>query len=306
MSCSHHSRTDVAAESAGRLAPPVNSVSFSVILPAYNEAQRLPAFLQSVRPYCRQQYGDDYEVIVVDDGSSDGTAEQMEVWSQQWPQLQLLRLAEHRGKGAAVRAGMLSARGRLLLFADADGATPIDEAIRLHAEIERGADLAIGSRLLTGDGVQQDRTWSRRLLGRTFARVTHALLRLSVRDTQCGFKMFRRDAGRCLFSLLREEGFLFDLELLILADQQGYRVVEVPVNWTEKPGGSFHWPREFWRVARGLRRLHGRHGNPTHRQSVAARQSAGDAPTTLAVRDNTPSTPPTARGHGPTEGGHPG
>ena len=200
---------------------------------------------------------------------------------------------------------MLS-RGRLLLFADADGATPIAEASRLRAEIERGADLAIGSRLLTGDGVQQDRTWSRRLLGRTFARITRALLRLPVRDTQCGFKMFRWDAGRRLFELLREEGFLFDLELLILADQQGYRVVEVPVNWTEKPGGSFHWPREFWRVARGLQRLHGRHGNLTHRPQVAARQSAGDTPTTLAVRDDPPSTPPAARGHGPTEGDNPG
>ena len=161
---------------------------------------------------------------------------------------------------------MLAARGELLLFADADGATPIEEASRLRAEIERGADVAAGSRLVAGRDVQHRRNWWRGWLGRGFAGVAHVVLPLPIQDTQCGFKMFRHDAGKLLFGLMREDGFLFDLELLMLADQQGYRVVEVPVNWCEMPGGHFHGLREFWRVARGLRRLHARRSTLPRRQ----------------------------------------
>jgi dolichyl-phosphate beta-glucosyltransferase len=161
---------------------------------------------------------------------------------------------------------MMAARGQLLLFADADGATPIDEANRLRAGIERGADIAVGSRLISDGDVRHRRSWWRGLIGRGFAEVTQILLKLPIRDTQCGFKMFRHDVGKLLFGLLKEDGFLFDLELLILADQRGYRMVEVPVNWCEKSGGHFHWSREFWRVARGLRRLHGKRSALPHRE----------------------------------------
>lgn len=146
-------------------------------------------------------------------------------------------------------------RGELLLFADADGATPIEESDRLRAAIEQGADIAVGSRLLSGSGIERRRSWSRGVMGRTFSLVTSLLLRLPVQDTQCGFKMFRREAGRRLFGMARENGYLFDLELLMLAQGQGYQIAEVPVNWSEQPGGHFHWVRESWSVASGLRRL---------------------------------------------------
>ncbi len=235
--------------------PREKRVALSVVLPAYNEAKRLPPFLESVGQYCRRQFEDDYEIVIADDGSSDGLEAVLTRQWPDWPQLKYVRLAENRGKGAAVRAGILAAQGELLLFADADGATPISEADRLRSAIEQGADFAVGSRLLPGAGVRRDRKWPRGLMGRGFALVARFLLRLPVRDTQCGFKMFRHDAGQRLFGELQEEGFLFDLELLMRAESQGYRVVEVPVNWSEKSGSRFHWLNEFWKIAAGLRRL---------------------------------------------------
>ena len=166
--------------------------------------------------------------------------EQLAEIAESWSQLTCIPLP-HQGKGRAVREGMLAARGELLLFADADGATPIEESDRLRTAIEQGADIAVGSRLLSGSGIERQRSWSRGVMGRTFSVVTNVVLRLPVQDTQCGFKMFRREVGKRLFGMSRENGFLFDLELLLLAESQGYRIAEVPVNWSEQPGGHFHW-----------------------------------------------------------------
>jgi len=231
------------------------SVSLSLILPAYNEAQRLPPFLSAVRTYLAKQFGDDYEVIVVDDGSTDGLTSILDEAERDWPQLRPLCHPVNQGKGAAVRTGMLTARGQLLLFADADGATPIEEERRLRAAIEAGAEVAIGSRLVTSSEVSRERTWYRGLIGRAFARLARCALGVPVYDTQCGFKMFRRDAGRHLFSLVQENGYLFDLELLILADRLRYRVVEVPVNWAEVPGGHLSVAQHWRTILVGLRRL---------------------------------------------------
>jgi dolichyl-phosphate beta-glucosyltransferase len=229
--------------------------TISVVLPAFNEAARLPPFLETVRRWLQGRYDDRHEVIVVDDGSFDGLADLLARRETEWTQLRVIRHPENRGKGAAVRTGMLAASGDLLLFADADGATPIEEASRLAAAIAAGADVAVGSRLMAGPGAARSRQWFRGLAGRAFAAVARLMLRLPVRDTQCGFKMFRRDAGRRLFSLARETGYLFDLEILALARQLGYRVVEVPVSWTEKSGGHFHPARELPKVLAALWRL---------------------------------------------------
>jgi dolichyl-phosphate beta-glucosyltransferase len=236
------------------------SIALSLVLPAYNEASRLPPYLASIHRHLQRRYGDRYEVIVVDDGSDDGLDRVLEQTAAGWPQLRWIRHAQNQGKGAAVRTGMLAARGQLVLFADADGATPIEEESRLAAVCRAGADLAVGSRLVAAAGARRSRNWLRGLAGRVFAMLARRLLGLSVRDTQCGFKMFRGEVARHVFSLVRERGFLFDLEVLGLARRLGYTMVEVPIDWAEVPGGHFSPARQLpklladlWRILRRLR-----------------------------------------------------
>lgn len=240
----------------------MTSPTFSLVLPAYNEAARLPGYLAEIRPYLDARYPNGYEVIVVDDGSRDGLGDCLAALVEGWPAFRILRHPVNRGKGAAVRTGMLAAYGNLLLFADADGATPIGEESRLAEAIARGADVAVGSRLAAAPDVRRRRRWLREVTGRAFAWLARRTLHLGVRDTQCGFKMFRGEVGRRLFSLCIEPGFLFDLEILALAQCLGYRVAEVPVNWSEKPGGHFHPGRQLPRVLADLWRIR-RRLNPT-------------------------------------------
>ncbi len=230
------------------------SLALSVILPAFDEARRLPPYLTAIRSYFDGGSVGPYEVIVVDDGSRDDTAEVV-TRIIDWPQLRLLRHARNEGKGAAVRTGMTAARGDLLLFADADGATPIEECSRLMAAIAAGADVAVGSRLLPDAEVSRSRHWHRGLAGRLFAVAARRLLGIDVLDTQCGFKMFRAAAGVKLFSAMREERYLFDLELLLLAKEFHFKVVEVPIRWHEVSGGHMRLLVELPRIAAGLWRL---------------------------------------------------
>jgi len=230
-------------------------ISLSAIIPAYNECRRLPPFLASVRRYLAEHYPDCYEVIVVDDGSRDGLPDFLSSAAADWPELLAMRHPTNLGKGAAVRTGMLAARGRVLLFADADGATPIDQEAKLSEAVRAGADLAVGSRLLAAPGVTRRRSPTRSLAGRLFAALARRWLRIPVRDTQCGFKMFRRQTGGKLFGLQQESGYLFDLELLALADRLGYSTAEVPVTWTEMPGGHLSLARELPKLLLGLWRL---------------------------------------------------
>jgi len=230
-------------------------VAFSLVIPAFDEALRLPPFLESVRQHLDHRYPDNHEIIVVDDGSRDALPEVLAAQQDGWPELTVRRHAVNRGKGAAVRTGVLAARGDVILFADADGATPIDQEVALCKALGEGADVAVGSRLLAADGVQRRRSRLRGSLGRLFARLARRWLRISVCDTQCGFKMFRREAARRLFSLAQETGYLFDLELLMAAGRLGYRVAEVPVCWREVAGGHLSIAREIWRVPLGLWRI---------------------------------------------------
>ena len=227
----------------------------SVVVPAFNESGRLPPYLLSMQNYFFTWARTAYEIIVIDDGSSDHLGELLEAAQADWPQLKWVRHARNEGKGAAVRTGMLMATGSQILFADADGATPIAEEWRLREALDAGADVAVGSRLAPGSGMRRQRTWSRAALGRAFALLARSLFRLDVRDTQCGFKMFRRDCARKLFALSHETGYMFDIEVLALARHLGYRVAEVPVHWTEKAGSRMHLWRDGRAILAGLQRV---------------------------------------------------
>lgn len=227
----------------------------SVVVPAYNESQRLPPYLDRIRSYLTNSYGGHYELIVVDDGSQDSTPHLMQELSQSWPQLKLVRHTRNRGKGAAVRTGMLAACGDMLLLADADGATPIDQEKKLRRALEAGADIAVGSRLVPGAEVERRRFFHRRWLGRTFALLARVLLHLQVCDTQCGFKMFRRNVAQHLFQLCREPGYLFDLEILVRAQELGYQLAELPVRWADIPGSKVRLVRDGWKMFRGLLKM---------------------------------------------------
>ena len=233
------------------------TLTVSVVIPAYNEKKRLPPYLESIRKHFDSDLEGCYEVIVVDDGSTDGMEGELNRWADGFPQLQTVRHPENRGKGAAVRTGVLEARGRYILFADADGATPIEEERRLRAQLLANAHIAIGSRRVASTEVARNRNPFRGLIGKSFAALARLALGLSVRDTQCGFKMFRQDVASNLFPQMREEGYYFDLEMLILAERYGYRVVEVPINWADQPGSRMSFTREigsmiaaFWRLRR--------------------------------------------------------
>lgn len=211
----------------------------SIIIPAYNEARRLPLFLRQVITYLDRQ-SRSYEILVVDDGSDDGTAPTVERTAHRYPQVRLIQLASNRGKGAAVRRGMQAARGTLQLFTDADGATPIQELVRLEEAIAAGADLAIGSRALAAQNpaFTVQARWHRSLLGSIFNSVVRRLGEPQLADTQCGFKLFRQPIAQDLFSVSCVDGYAFDLELLHIACRRNYRITEVPINWTDQPGSK--------------------------------------------------------------------
>lgn len=209
--------------------------NYSIIIPAYNEAARVGATVEKVLAYVVQR-GWDAEVIVVNDGSGDDTAEIIRGLAEKHPQLRLLENPGNRGKGYSVRNGMLHARGELLLFSDADLSSPIEEAAKLFAAIAGGADIAIGSRWLRRDLQTRRQPLYRQIFGRVFNLMLRATLGLRYKDTQCGFKAFSRRVAKTIFPLQRIERWGFDPELLYLARKKGFKVVEVPVEWAHREG----------------------------------------------------------------------
>ncbi len=227
--------------------------SLSIVVPAYNEARRLPPFLQRTVTYLDRRRLS-YEILVVDDGSQDHTAQAVELLARQSPALRLIQLTSNRGKGAAVRRGMQAARGAMQLFADADGATPIEELPHLESALAAGADLAIGSRALAShdSNYTVQARWHRSMMGSLFNAVIQRFGFRHIADTQCGFKLFRRSVAQDLFSVTCVDGYAFDLELLYIARQRGYRIAEVPVNWTDQPGSKVRPWRDGFLMLREL------------------------------------------------------
>jgi dolichyl-phosphate beta-glucosyltransferase len=249
------------------------SVQWSIIVPAHNEAARILPYLQSIASYM-QDRGQAYEILVIDDGSTDTTASVVETAAASIPEIQLLRAPLRRGKGAAVRRGMQAAVGQLQLFADADGATPIQELARLEEAMANGADVAIGSRSLASrlpDYAVRAR-WYRTILSNLFNSLIQQKGLRGITDTQCGFKLFRQSVAADLFGVSSIDGYGFDLELLYVAQQRGYRVAEIPVNWSHQPGSKFRIVRDGIAMLRELavirrNRTKGYYTAPLHPQN---------------------------------------
>jgi dolichyl-phosphate beta-glucosyltransferase len=209
--------------------------NYSIIIPAYNESARVGATLQRVLAHVEDR-GWDAEIIAVDDGSRDDTAEIIRGYALKDNRLRLLQNPGNRGKGYSVRNGMLHGRGEILLFSDADLSSPIEEADKLFAAIAEGADVAIGSRWLRRDLQTQPQPFHRQIFGRIFNLMLRISLGLHFKDTQCGFKAFTHRAARTMFPLQTIERWGFDPELLYLARRLGLKVVEVPVAWAHSEG----------------------------------------------------------------------
>jgi dolichyl-phosphate beta-glucosyltransferase len=209
--------------------------AYSIVLPAYNESERVASTLEKILAHSEQR-GWKTEVIVVNDGSSDDTARLVSGYAARYPGVRLLDNPGNRGKGYSVRNGMLHATGDILLFSDADLSSPIVEADKLFAAIAAGADVAIGSRWLKAELQTKRQPLHRQVFGRAFNLALRIVLGLNFKDTQCGFKAFTRDAAQKLFTLQKIERWGFDPELLYLARTLHLKVVEVPVTWSHREG----------------------------------------------------------------------
>ncbi len=202
----------------------------SIVVPAYNESARIEATLERVMG-CVLDREWDAEVLVVDDGSSDETAEIVERWAERYPRLHLVQNPGNRGKGYSVRNGLLQAAGEIVMFTDADLSAPMEEAERLIAAIADGADVAIGSRWMDRTRQTIHQPLYRQFFGRCFNWITRTVMGLPFKDTQCGFKAFKREAAQVIFRLQTIERWGFDPEILFIARKLKYVIREVPVTW---------------------------------------------------------------------------
>lgn len=234
------------------------TVELTVIIPAYNEEQRLGPQLGQVLTYLRAHYPS-FELIVVDDGSRDGTAAVVTAVIAGEPRARLLTYQPNRGKGYAIRQGVLASCGAQVVFLDADLSTPVEEIPRALDQLQH-APVVIGSRDLPNSDVRGKQPLYRRLASELFKWVRYLMVGLwRISDTQCGFKAYRGAIARQLYALAQVDRFMFDVELLYLADRARLPIIEMPVRWTDAPGskvrfweGLVNMVRDLWRI----RRLH--------------------------------------------------
>ncbi len=227
--------------------------TLSVVVPAYNEEARIGATLERMCAYfAAQPYS--AEILVVDDGSKDRTREVV-AQSRPGSSVKLLHYDANRGKGYAVRYGILQAAGDFVLFSDADLATPIEEVEHLMEAIRAGAEVAIGSRDLPGSKLEKRQNLIRELGGKLFNRCVQAMAVPGIHDTQCGFKLFTRSAAQNIFGRCRIDNFSFDVEALYLGRQLGYDIAEVPVRWAHQPGSKVRFVRDAIRMLKTLWRI---------------------------------------------------
>ncbi len=224
-----------------------------MVIPCFNEMRRLPRSVADVSRWLRDR-GQPFEIILVDDGSSDGTGSLQRRLACEYPEIRAQTLPRNRGKGRASAEGVRLSRGSLVLLFDADASMPIEELPKLELAIADGAEIAIASRAVPG-AREIDQPFHRRLLGKAFNRLVRVTLLPGLRDTQCGFKLFRGDLSRQLFSQLEIDRFAFDIEILLRARRSGRRVSEVGVRWLNSDASSVSPLRDGGRMLWDLARL---------------------------------------------------
>jgi len=243
------------------------TADLSIVIPAYNESERIGDTLRRILEFFEKR-GDSIEIIVVDDGSSDSTLEictriKEENSSESGNLLRILVNRGNRGKGYSVRRGVLDANGARILMTDADMSTPIEEIEKLEHWLERGFDVVVGSRAVTGSKVEVPQAWYRSSMGKTFNKLVKLFVLRGIDDTQCGFKLFSSEAAFEAFSRQRLVGFSFDVEVLWLARRLGYRIREVPVRWLNSPNSRVRLFADsagmFFELLR-IKKLHRKHG----------------------------------------------
>jgi len=249
---------------------------YSIVIPAYNESARIPATLRSVVD-CIRAHGWNAEVVVVNDGSRDNTAEVVREFARNAPEIRLLENPENRGKGYTVRHGVLHALGDIVMFTDADLSSPMEEAEGMFAAIEQGADIAIGSRWLATSRQTHRQPLYRQFFGRCFNLLTRMVMNLPFADTQCGFKAFTRAAAQTVFQLQTIERWGFDPEILFIALKRGYQISEIPVSWAHDARTRISYLRDGIQMLKELaivrwNALLGRYSRP-----VDAIQRVGEA-----------------------------
>ena len=228
-------------------------MTISLVIPAYQESLRLPGSLTRIAEYLAGRRDEAWEILVVDDGSRDATADvAREEAKRLGLPLRVLRLPANRGKGAAIRAGVLASRGDWVLVCDADLSTPIEEWKKLRAA---GTPVAVGSRALDEDLVRLKQPWHRRTMGKLFNLFVRALTIRGIRDTQCGFKLFEGTLAREIFARAKIDRFAYDVEILLLARRRGAAIAEVPVLWFNSPESKVSIVRDSLRMLRDLVRI---------------------------------------------------
>ncbi len=255
---------------------------YSIVIPAYNEGARIPATLRSVVD-CIRAHGWNAEVVVVNDGSRDNTAEVVRDFALQAPEVRLLENPTNCGKGYSVRHGILQALGDIVMFTDADLSSPMEEAQGLFAALAGGADIAIGSRWLESTRQTHRQPLYRQFFGRCFNLLTRMVMNLPFADTQCGFKAFTRTAAQTVFQLQTIERWGFDPEILFIALKRGYRIQEVPVSWSHDARTRISYLRDGIQMLKELaivrwNALIGRYGKTVQaiqRTAVRPRARAG-------------------------------
>jgi dolichyl-phosphate beta-glucosyltransferase len=217
----------------------------SIVIPAFNEEKRLTATLTSVYDFFTIK-NSQFEIIVVNDGSSDGTADLVDKFSQNYPQIKLISYPDNKGKGFAIKTGVLSAQGTVILIDDADGSSPIEEYQRLKTAIDDGAAIAIGSRAKPDPNCNVKALPYRTYIGNTFNSIVQSLLLPGIHDTQCGFKLFKKEIAHEIFSDATIDGYAFDVEILYLARQREYKIDEISINWHNAAGSKVNiWIDSF-------------------------------------------------------------
>jgi len=226
----------------------------SVVIPAYNEEERLEPSIGKISEYLRSS-GYVYEIIVVDDGSTDSTVDVAKRAASKDPAVRLVANRSNRGKGYSVKNGFLNSVGRFVLFSDADLSTPIEELGLFMDIMEGGADIVIGSRAMRGSDIIKRQPIYRMLMGKTFNKIVRLFTVRGIKDTQCGFKLFRRGSCMGLFEAQRIERFAFDVELLFLAVRKGLVIREIPVRWINSPQSKVDVVRDSARMLLDIIRL---------------------------------------------------